>query len=174
METMLADDLFSETPPAIPNSDTVADLDLDAPGQSAHGDAGAEDFDVSSSDLEQSIPEMPNLDLSDPGTAQVEDDFQLSDGLLAGAPPAHAESPVAEAGAAAPGPGPGPDLTPMMRDRVHETLERVAWEAFSDLSDTVVKQVVEKVEQVAWEVIPQMAESIIREEIRRMKGESDE
>jgi hypothetical protein len=62
----------------------------------------------------------------------------------------------------------------MMRDRLHETLERVAWEALSDLSDTVVKQVVEKVESIAWEVIPQMAEAIIKEEIRRMKGETDE
>jgi hypothetical protein len=66
-----------------------------------------------------------------------------------------------------------PELSPMMNDRIEETLEKVAWEAFSDLSDTIVRQVLKKVESVAWEVIPQMAESLIREEIRRLKEEAD-
>jgi CheY-like chemotaxis protein len=66
-----------------------------------------------------------------------------------------------------------PDLSPMMRDRIHDTLEKVAWEAFSDLSESIVKQVLEHVEQVAWEVIPQMAETLIQEEIRRMKDETE-
>jgi len=77
------------------------------------------------------------------------------------------------AGTAAP--APGPDLTPMMRERIHETLEKVAWEAFSDVSDTLVKQVLARVEAIAWEVIPKMAETLIEEEIRRMKeGTGDE
>jgi len=67
-----------------------------------------------------------------------------------------------------------PDISPIMRDRIHETLEKVAWEAFADLSDTIVRQVVQKVEQIAWEVVPQMAESLIQEEIRRLKGESED
>jgi len=67
-----------------------------------------------------------------------------------------------------------PDISPMMRDRIHETLEKVAWEAFADLSDTIVRQVVQKVEQIAWEVIPQMAESLIQEEIRRLKDEAED
>jgi len=66
-----------------------------------------------------------------------------------------------------------PDLSPMMRDRIHDTLEKVAWEAFADLSESIVKQVLERVEQVAWEVIPQMAETLIQEEIRRMKDETE-
>jgi len=65
------------------------------------------------------------------------------------------------------------DLSPDMRDRIHDTLEKVAWEAFADLSDDVVRQLMQRVEQIAWEVIPQMAETLIQEEIRRMKGEED-
>ena len=60
-----------------------------------------------------------------------------------------------------------------MRQRIHDTLEKVAWEAFSDLSDTIVRQVLERFEAIAWEVIPQMAEAMVREEIRRMKGEEE-
>ena len=65
------------------------------------------------------------------------------------------------------------DLTPALRERLHETLEKVAWEAFSELSEQVVKQVLERVEAIAWEVIPQMTEALIRDEIRRMKGEDE-
>ena len=66
-----------------------------------------------------------------------------------------------------------PDISPVMRQRIHDTLEKVAWEAFSDLSDTIVRQVLERFEAIAWEVIPQMAEALVREEIRRMKGEEE-
>lgn len=66
-----------------------------------------------------------------------------------------------------------PDLSGVMRDRIHETLEKVAWEAFADLSDTIVRQVLERVESTVWEIVPQMAETLIQEEIRRMKGESE-
>jgi hypothetical protein len=59
----------------------------------------------------------------------------------------------------------------MLRDRVHDTLEKVAWEAFSDLSETVVRQILQRIEEIAWEVIPQMTEAMVREEIRRMKDE---
>ena len=65
------------------------------------------------------------------------------------------------------------DLSPMAEQRIQETLEKVAWEAFSDLSETIVKQVIGRVEQIAWEVIPEMAETLVREEIRKMKGEQD-
>ena len=65
------------------------------------------------------------------------------------------------------------DLSPLMRTQLHETLERVAWEALADLNDTIIKQVVERVEAVAWEVIPQMAEVLVKEEIRRMKDEAE-
>lgn len=62
-------------------------------------------------------------------------------------------------------------LTPAMRERVHDSLEKMAWEAFADLPDAIVRQALAKIEEIAWEVIPQMAEALIREEIRRMKGD---
>ena len=68
-------------------------------------------------------------------------------------------------------PAVAPDLSPVMRDCIHEALEKVAWEAFADLSDTIVRQVLQRVESVVWEIVPQMAEALIQEEIRRMKGE---
>jgi CheY-like chemotaxis protein len=80
--------------------------------------------------------------------------------------------PIPSAAAAEPS-GAGPDISPVMRDRIHETLERVAWEAFSDLSETIVKEALQRIETIAWEVIPQMAETLIKEEIRRMKGDDE-
>ncbi len=59
----------------------------------------------------------------------------------------------------------------VVRRAVNDAVERVTWEAFSDLSETVVKAVKEKVEQIAWEVIPQMAESLIKDEIKRITEE---
>jgi hypothetical protein len=83
-----------------------------------------------------------------------------------------AAEPIPSAAPAEPS-GAGPDISPMMRDRIHETLERVAWEAFSDLSETIVKEALQRIETIAWEVIPQMAETLIKEEIRRMKGDDE-
>jgi len=185
MRTMLADDLFGEAqaPPAPARASIVGDPALDSVDElmsEAETQANvADEFDVSSSDLAHSIPAMPPLERSpvptmidEPEVTDLDEreSFSVTDGLLVGA--THGSDPHAtqHGGSAAA----GPDLTPMMRDRLHETLERVAWEALSDLSDTVVKQVVEKVESIAWEVIPQMAEALIKEEIRRMKGESDD
>ncbi len=68
---------------------------------------------------------------------------------------------------------PSPDLTPIVRERLHDSLEKIAWEAFSDLPDRIVSEVVTRIETIAWEVIPQMAEALIQEEIRRMKGETE-
>ncbi|MBW2273378.1 MAG: response regulator [Deltaproteobacteria bacterium] len=89
------------------------------------------------------------------------------------APPAPAAAPAQDAGTSSALVAGKPDLSPMMRDRVHDTLEKVAWEAFSDLSETVVQQILKRVEEVAWEVIPQMTEALVREEIRRMKAEEE-
>jgi len=191
MRTMLADDLFGDAQPPPPpaRGPAIGDPALDAVeelmSESETESNVADEFDVSSSDLAQSIPAMPPLErepapnpvaeyepeyATEAAELDERESFSVSDGLLVGA--TNGGDPLA--GQTGGGPPAGPDLTPMMRDRLHETLERVAWEALSDLSDTVVKQVVEKVESIAWEVIPQMAEAIIKEEIRRMKGETDE
>ncbi|MDG2048617.1 MAG: response regulator [Myxococcota bacterium] len=66
------------------------------------------------------------------------------------------------------------DLSPLIQEKIHDTLERVAWEALAELNDTLIRQVVERVEAVAWEVIPQMAEILVKEEIQRLKAEQEE
>jgi CheY-like chemotaxis protein len=79
------------------------------------------------------------------------------------APPAPAAAPAAAA--------PPAELTGAMRDQVHTTIEKIAWEALGDVSERIVKEAVARIEAVAWEVIPRLAETLIREEIRKMKGE---
>ena len=64
-----------------------------------------------------------------------------------------------------------PDLSPLSREQLHDALEKVAWEAFSDVTERIVKEALERIERVAWEVFPQMAEALILEEIRKLKGE---
>lgn len=58
-----------------------------------------------------------------------------------------------------------------LRGELREHLEKVAWEAFGDLSERIVRETVARVEAVAWEVIPQMAEALIQEEIRKLQSE---
>jgi len=67
-----------------------------------------------------------------------------------------------------------PQISPALEQHLHATLEKIAWEAFSDLSEQVVKQVLTTVEAVAWEVIPRMAEILVKEEIERMKSGGDD
>ncbi len=65
-----------------------------------------------------------------------------------------------------------PDLSPMMREQLHDAIEKIAWEAFGDVAERIVQDALARVEEVAWEVIPKMAETLIQEEIRKMKGNS--
>jgi hypothetical protein len=58
-----------------------------------------------------------------------------------------------------------------MRAQLHETLEKIAWEALGDVSERIVREAVARIEQVAWDVLPRLAETLIREEIRKLKGE---
>jgi CheY-like chemotaxis protein len=132
-------------------------------------------YDVSSSELvdpfeadsdDSSVLGRPDDDLLE--ATHAEEEIAMSDGLL-GEPfdlggDRHEPPPPAPRSS-------GPDISPVMRDRIHDTLERVAWEAFADLPDALIKALIERVEAIAWEVIPQMAEALISEEIRRMKGE---
>jgi CheY-like chemotaxis protein len=66
------------------------------------------------------------------------------------------------------------ELTPRLRDPLHDTLEKIAWESFGSMTEEIVRGVVARIEAVAWEVIPQMAETLIREELRRIKGEGED
>jgi hypothetical protein len=63
------------------------------------------------------------------------------------------------------------ELSASMRQQLHAALEKIAWEAFGDLSERIVRDALDRVEAVAWEVIPQMAEVLIREEISRLKDD---
>ncbi|MBW2270110.1 MAG: response regulator [Deltaproteobacteria bacterium] len=62
-------------------------------------------------------------------------------------------------------------IEPQLREKLHDTLEKIAWESLGAVTEQIVNQAVERIERAAWEVIPEMAETLIREEIRRMKGE---
>ncbi|RIL06043.1 MAG: hypothetical protein DCC71_08130 [Proteobacteria bacterium] len=84
-------------------------------------------------------------------------------------PPVQAAA--APAAAAARAPAPSSAHLEALRGELREHLEKVAWEAFGDLSERIVRETVARVEAVAWEVIPQMAETLIREEIRKLQGD---
>jgi hypothetical protein len=60
-----------------------------------------------------------------------------------------------------------------LQERMHATLERIAWEAMGDLSERVIKETLGRIESIAWEVIPQMAETMIREELERIASSDD-
>ena len=49
----------------------------------------------------------------------------------------------------------------------------MAWEAFGNLSEQLVREVVKKVESIAWEVVPQLAERMLQEEIDKLKRGSE-
>jgi hypothetical protein len=83
-----------------------------------------------------------------------------------------AETPAASA--AKPVDGLMAEIGPELRQQLHDTLEKIAWESFGDLTDAIVRQSVERVESIAWEVIPRMAETLIQEEIRRMKADPED
>jgi CheY-like chemotaxis protein len=65
------------------------------------------------------------------------------------------------------------EIEPRLREQLHDTLEKIAWESLGDVAEQIVRQAIERVERIAWEVIPELAETLIREEIRKMKGEAE-
>jgi CheY-like chemotaxis protein len=189
---------FDSRRPAAPARDPLADFDAPDAAREALLDPDAADaFAVSSSDLGASFgrapgasrpprrapdaaptpaplptpePEFgPEVDFAqEPEFSPRPDlDDEEGDAIELTAEP----TPARPAVAAEPAPTSGGPLTPAMRERVHDSLEKIAWEAFADLPDTLVRQAVAKIEEIAWEVIPQMAEALIREEIRKLKGE---
>jgi CheY-like chemotaxis protein len=102
-------------------------------------------------------------------------EFELTELVPPARPPAAAApaaapvpAPAAAKAAAVP---PSAELTSVMRDQVHATIEKIAWEALGDVSERIVREAVTRIEQVAWDVIPRLAETLIREEIRKLKGE---
>ncbi len=169
---------------------------LNAPRPSASEPPGGADFDVSSSDLAtaaaplftapvgpQALDRPQALIAREAPLASPDLDFFSSPAASPGPSPSRERFPAelpppipasaAGTGTSASSAAAVAHMSPILQQQVQETLEKVAWEAFSDLSETIVKQVIERIERIAWEVIPQMAETLVREEIRKMKGEND-
>ena len=130
------------------------------------------DYDVSSSDL--------NVDLmgDDPSwSAGIPAGVQTAPEPISMVPKVDSSTPPPPAPVRSPAVSPAsststaPEMTAEMSDRINDTLEKVAWEAFSDLSDDIVRQLMKRVEQIVWEVVPQLAETLIRDEIRRLQGD---
>ncbi|MDH5567244.1 MAG: response regulator [Myxococcales bacterium] len=63
-------------------------------------------------------------------------------------------------------------IAPALRAELHQTLEKIAWESFGQITEKIVQEVVQRLETVAWDVVPKLAEALIQEEIRKLKGES--
>jgi CheY-like chemotaxis protein len=145
MEPVLESDPLDAAPAAEERGFGEFALDADVDG-AGFGEAvldprGAHDYDVSSSDL----------------GAPLAEPIRTSSAAQA-APVAPAAAALAAAPAAE-------------RRELHDALEKLAWEAFGPVAESLVKEAVERIERIAWEVIPQMAEAVIREEIRKLKGD---
>jgi hypothetical protein len=162
---------------------------------------GASGYDVSSSDLGDPFagptaePMAPSIDAPQPGDATQfldldapGDDEPIASVEMVDAPAVPvAEDPICEAppqppeaarsltadDAAARTDSVLAEITPQIREQIHDTLEKIAWESFGDVTEKVVAEVVDRIEKVAWEVIPQLTEKLVKAEIRRMKGESE-
>jgi CheY-like chemotaxis protein len=140
-----------------------------------------DDFPAEAAPAEEAAQPEPGGDRDVAILAGVESDFGSDPSLpepLAAAPEPIVEAPAvalqADAEPTAADTPAVPDLGPLLRDQLHDTLEKIAWEAFGEVAEAIVKQTLERVEQVAWEVIPQMAETLIQEEIRKLKGEGSD
>jgi CheY-like chemotaxis protein len=193
-------DFDFETPSPVPGDDSAVRVDsADLAEATVLDPAGASGFDVSSSDLGTAMPPPPSEPPSPaPAAAPAEDPWPAklpswAEPAATPQPPHRVEPPVAPEPPAAATPTPVPQppprvssapagepaaeaalsaIAPALREQLHDTLEKIAWESFSDVTEKIVRQAVEKVEAIAWEVIPQLAETLVREEIRRMKSES--
>jgi hypothetical protein len=129
--------------------------------------------DEAATRVENSAPQQPR------DTAATERAFdadeadpvqELFESEVEEAPPLLAPPPVPERAGADVAVPSGAHIE-VMRQEIHQHLEKVAWEAFGDLSERIVRETVARIEAVAWEVIPQMAETLIREEIRKLQDD---
>ena len=141
------------------DADAFASAQLDAP-------EAARAYDVSSSDLGELVEAGP---AAAPPEAEPAGAAPTAP-ALAGSPTGGAREPAL---GSTQGEGRDLELSPAFRRQIQDALEKVAWEAFGDLAEKLVKDTLDRVERVAWEVVPQMAETLIQEEIRRLKGEED-
>ncbi len=159
------------------SGETTWRLSEDTPSQPAQPDAPALAAeraldDVSSPDVGlRVVHASPDETLSNLDWAEPLDEGGETDPVP---PPGEGLSKPAQRPTAAPEPRAPAASPPFEIDsaHLHESLEKVAWEAFGPLSEQLVGEAVRKIEEIAWEVIPQLAERLIREEIAKLKGDS--
>jgi len=156
----------SSKSPLVADPDRATDAVLATPADAGDPlDFGFESEEVpaESTSLRSATPLVADPDV-DPADDLFESELAPSAAPVAApAAPQAAPPPVAS-------PAPAAHLE-ALRGELREHLEKVAWEAFGDLSERIVRETVARVEAVAWEVIPQMAEALIREEIRKLQTE---
>jgi CheY-like chemotaxis protein len=123
---------------------------------------------------EPGAAELTHETYAQPDETSELDDLEVSQPIFASAPsdddlpkPLPAESAATTDSVLA-------EITPQLREEIHDTLEKIAWESFGSITERVVAEVVYRVEKIAWEVIPQLTETLVKAEIRRLKGESDD
>ncbi len=112
-------------------------------------------------------------DLTHETIAELEEPV-ASDPIFASARPRGDEAKALPAESAAATDSVLAEITPQLREEIHDTLEKIAWESFGAITEKVVAEVVDRIEKVAWEVVPQLTETLVKAEIRRLKGESDD
>jgi CheY-like chemotaxis protein len=120
------------------------------------------------------IVDEPNTNDLTAETFAEPDEAAVSDPIFASAPPRVEESKPLPADTAAAADSVLAEITPQLREEIHDTLEKIAWESFGSITEKVVGDVVDRIEKIAWEVIPQLTETLVTAEIRRLKGESDD
>jgi CheY-like chemotaxis protein len=135
--------------------------DSDLAGATLLDPGRATGFDVSASDLSEPLVAPPKRALAAPAAGRRAPAPEPRTPRAGSAPATAAAELVRE-------------LAPRLREPLHDTLEKIAWESFGSMAEEIVRQAVERMEAVAWEVIPQMAEALIREELSRIKGEGDD
>jgi CheY-like chemotaxis protein len=161
--------------------DPVMDLlegDLDEGDAPLAIDPADETFDRMPSPVHATPPQAAKTVVQLAAPRSDEPAFDASWGAAAPAP-----SRPAPSRSSAPRPAPGAAsiadpalerIAPALRAQLHETLEKIAWEAFGRAAETIIEQAVERLEKAAWEVVPRLAETLILEEIRRIKEGSED
>jgi CheY-like chemotaxis protein len=183
-EQSLSAAMEMEPPDELPVAEPMAELEMEPPDELPGAEPMAE-LEMEPSDSLPDAEPMAPLEIEPPdelpgaepmGALEMEPSDSLPDALGApepvseaiAAPTARPSEPATQVNAAL------SEIAPRLREQLHDTLEKVAWESFSDVTETIVRQALERVESVAWEVIPQLAETLVREEIRRMKGQTED
>jgi hypothetical protein len=139
-------------------------------------DDGEEELELSH--VEEEIPWAEPLETDEPATPNYFREPVNPPPLV---PPRRPEPASARAPQAPPAPAARPAARPapavpavvLDPDVVNDAIEKLAWEAFGPLAETIVREVVKQVETIAWETIPQIAERLVQAEIARLKKDEE-